>query len=123
MCVKSINIGEAELEIMKVIWRAEEPIGSAAIGEAVKGKGWKRTTIATFLAHLTEKGAIGAERRGKAWYYTPILTEKEYRRTQVKKLVKNVFNGSARDLVASLFEEKALSDDDVEELKSIFKED
>lgn len=51
------------------------------------------------------------------------MTEKEYRRTQVKKLVKNVFNGSARDLVASLFEEKALSDDDVEELKSIFKED
>ncbi len=123
MCTKGINIGEAELEIMKAIWRAEEPIGSAAIGEAVKGKGWKRTTIATFLAHLAEKGAIGAERRGKAWYYTPILTEKEYRRMQVKKLVKNVFNGSARDLVASLFEEKALSDDDVEELKSIFKED
>lgn len=67
MCTKGINIGEAELEIMKAIWRAEEPIGSAAIGEAVKDKGWKRTTIATFLAHLAEKGAIGAERRGKAW--------------------------------------------------------
>ena len=64
MCTKGINIGEAELEIMKAIWRAEEPIGSAAIGEAVKDKGWKRTTIATFLAHLAEKGAIGAERRG-----------------------------------------------------------
>lgn len=25
--MKHINIGEAELEIMKVVWKAEEPIG------------------------------------------------------------------------------------------------
>ncbi len=123
MSTKNINIGEGELEIMKVIWKAGEPIGSTAIGKAVEEKGWKRTTIATFLARLVDKGALAAERRGKAWYYTPLLTEKEYRKSQVKNLVKNVFGGSARDLVASLFEEKALSDSDIEELKSIFKED
>lgn len=123
MSTKNINIGEAELEIMKVIWKADEPIGSAAIGKAVEEKGWKRTTIATFLVHLVDKGALAAERRGKAWYYTPLLTENEYRKSQVKNLIKNVFGGSARDLVASLFEEKALSDSDIEELKSIFKED
>lgn len=123
MSTKNINIGEAELEIMKVIWKADEPIGSAAIGKAVEEKGWKRTTIATFLVHLVDKGALAAERRGKAWYYTPLLTESEYRKSQVKNLIKNVFGGSARDLVASLFEEKALSDSDIEELKSIFKED
>ncbi len=123
MSTKNINIGEGELEIMKVIWKADEPIGSTEIGKAVEEKGWKRTTIATFLVHLVDKGALAAERRGKAWYYTPLLTEKEYRKSQVKNLVKNVFGGSARDLVASLFEEKALSDSDIEELKSIFKED
>lgn len=123
MSIKNINIGEAELEIMKVIWKADEPIGSAAIGKAVEEKGWKRTTIATFLVHLVNKGALAAERRGKAWYYTPLLSEKEYRKSQVKNLLKNVFGGSARDLVASLFEEKVLSDSDIEELKSIFKED
>ena len=48
----NINIGEAELEIMKVVWKAGEPIGSAAFGKAVEEKGWKRTTIATFLARL-----------------------------------------------------------------------
>ncbi len=123
MSTKNINIGEGELEIMKVIWKADKPIGSTAIGKAVEEKGWKRTTIATFLVHLVDKGAIAAERRGKAWYYTPLLTEREYRKSQVKNLVKNVFEGSARNLIVSLFEEKALSDSDIEELKSIFKED
>ena len=86
--MKHINIGEAELEIMKVVWKADEPIGSTAIGKAVEEKGWKRTTIATFLARLVEKGALSAERRGKAWYYTPILTAKEYKKSQVKILLK-----------------------------------
>ena len=79
-----INVGEAELEIMKVIWKAKKSIGSTEIGKGVEGHGWKRTTIATFLARLVDKGAISAERRGKALYYTPIITAKEYKKAQVK---------------------------------------
>ena len=118
----NINIGEAELEIMKVVWKADEPIGSAAIGKAVEEKGWKRTTIATFLARLVEKGALSAERRGKAWYYAPILTAKEYKKSQVKSLIKNLFDGSAENLVAALFEEEQFSDKDIRELKAIFED-
>ncbi len=120
MSTENINIGEAELEIMKVVWKANEPIGSAAIGKAVEGKGWKRTTIATFLARLVEKGALSAERRGKSWYYTPILTAKEYKKSQVKNLIKNLFDGSAQNLVASLFEEEQFSENDIKELRAIF---
>ncbi len=118
----NINIGEAELEIMKVVWEADEPIGSAAIGKAVEEKGWKRTTIATFLARLVEKGALSAERRGKAWYYTPRLTAKEYKKSQVKSLIKNLFDGSAENLVAALFREEQFSDKDIKELKAIFED-
>ena len=119
--MKHINIGEAELEIMKVVWKADEPIGSTAIGKAVEEKGWKRTTIATFLARLVEKGALSAERRGKAWYYAPILTAKEYKKSQVKNLIQNLFDGSAENLVAALFEEEQFSEKDIQELKAIFE--
>ena len=120
MCME-ISIGKAELEIMKVLWKSKKPLSSAEIGKAVENHGWKRTTIATFLARLVDKGAISAEQQGKSLYYTPIITAKEYKKSQVKSLIKNVFDGSAQDLVASLFEEKALTDKDIEELKSIFK--
>ncbi len=122
MSGRNMNIGDAELEIMKVIWSAEEPISSAEIGNAVESRGWKRTTIATFLSRLTDKGAISAEKRGKTMYYKPVITAKEYRKLQIKNLIKNVFDGSSRDLIASLFEENTLSDDDIAELKSIFND-
>ncbi len=122
MSAENMNLGGAELEIMKVVWKAKEPIGSAAIGKAVESKGWKRTTIATFLARLVEKGALSAEKRGKAWYYTPLLSAKAYKKSQVKQLIKNLFDGSAQDLVASLFEEEHFSEQDIKELKAIFED-
>ncbi len=116
-----ITIGEAELEVMKVIWKSKDAISSAQICKAVSDHGWKRTTVTTFLARLVEKGALSAEKIGKSMYYTPIITAKQYKKAQVKSLLKNVFDGSAQDLVASLFEEKALSDNDIAELKAIFE--
>ena len=120
--MKNISIGDAELEIMKVIWNAKEPITSLDIAKEVENKGWKKTTIATFLTRLTEKGALCAEKKGKLYYYSPLITEKEYRKSQTKNLIKSLYNGSIKDFAVALFEEQKLSDKEIEELRSIFEE-
>jgi len=120
--MKNISIGEAELEIMKVIWGAGEPVTSLYIGKKVEEKGWKKTTIATFLTRLVEKGALVAQKQGKLYYYTPEISEREYRRSQTKNLIKTLYNGSVREFAVSFFEEQKLSDKDIEELKAIFED-
>ena len=120
--MKNISIGDAELEIMKVIWKSKEPITSLDIGKEVEDKGWKKTTIATFLTRLVEKGALSAEKQGKLYYYTPVITEKEYKKSQTKNLIKTLYNGSVRDFAVSFFEEQNLSDEDIQELKAIFED-
>ena len=120
----NINIGEAELEIMKVLWQASEPVNTQYINEAVEKRGWKRTTISTFLARLVQKEAVLSEKRGKSFYYTPLISQKEYRKSQTKNLIANLYNGSVKDFALSLFEEEKLSDEDINELRAIFdKED
>ncbi len=119
--MKNISIGYAELEIMKVIWKSEEPVTSLDIGKEVEEKGWKKTTIATFLARLVEKGALSADKQGKLYYYTPLITEKEYRKSQTKNLIKTLYNGSVRDFAVAFFEEQKLSDKDIEQLRTIFE--
>ena len=120
--MKNISIGDAELEIMKVIWTSKEPITSLDIGKEVEDKGWKKTTIATFLARLVEKGALSADKQGKLYYYTALITEKEYRKSQTKNLIKTLYNGSVRDFAVSFFEEQKLSDKDIQELKAVFED-
>ena len=120
--MKNISIGDAELEIMKVIWQAKEPITSLEIGKAVEEKGWKKTTIATFLTRLVEKGALQAEKNGKLYYYTPSLTEKEYRKSQTRNLIQSLYHGSVREFAVALFEEEKLSNEEIKELRAIFDE-
>ena len=60
----NITLGDSELEIMKILWKATNPITSVEIGEAVSYRSWKKTTISTFLTRLTEKGAISAKKQG-----------------------------------------------------------
>ena len=120
--MNNISIGSAELEIMKVIWKAKAPITSLDIGKEVEDKGWKKTTIATFLTRLVEKGVLSADKQGKLYYYTPLITENEYRKSQTKNLIKTLYNGSVRDFAVSFFEEQKLSDKDIQELKAIFED-
>ena len=120
--MNNISIGSAELEIMKVIWKAKEPITSLDIGKEVEDKGWKKTTIATFLTRLVEKGVLSADKQGKLYYYTPLITENEYRKSQTKNLIKTLYNGSVREFAVSFFEEQKLSDKDIQELKAIFED-
>ncbi len=117
------GLTKAETEIMRVIWKAGEPMAASEIGRLVESKGWKRTTIATFLAKLVEKGALTAERRGRALYYTAKISQKEYKRGQAQRLIRTVFGGSAKELVASLAEEGGLSDEDIAELREIFNKE
>lgn len=120
--MKNMNIGDAELEIMKVIWKANEPVTSLDIGKEVEDKGWKKTTIATFLTRLVEKGALSAEKNGKLYYYSPLISEKKYRKSRTKNLIKTLYNGSVRDFAVALFEEQKLTDKDIAELRAIFED-
>ncbi len=122
MTSKSNTIGEAELEIMKVLWRAGKPVNTQYINEAVEEKGWKRTTISTFLTRLVQKGALSCEKQGKSYYYTPLISQSEYRMSQTKHLIKSLYNGSVKEFAVSLFEEETLSAGDIRELKAIFED-
>ena len=119
---KNISIGEAELEIMKVLWSSAEHVTTADINAAVADKGWKRTTISTFLGRLAEKGAVVCEKKGNSYLYSPLITKSEYRRTQTQNLIASLYEGSVKDLAVSLFSEQTLSEEDVRELMAFLSE-
>ncbi|MBE6651275.1 MAG: BlaI/MecI/CopY family transcriptional regulator [Ruminococcaceae bacterium] len=120
MSIENINISDSEMEIMVVLWNSKEPITSAEIGKAVEKRGWKKTTIATFLTRLVEKGVVSTEKKGKIYYYTPIIPVEEYRKEKTKSIISNFYHGSVKEFAVSLFENEKLSKEDLEELRAIF---
>lgn len=120
MSIGSIVISEAELEIMKVLWSSDTPVTSLDIGKAVESHGWKKTTIATFLTRLCEKGAIKSEKHGKLYYYTALVPEDTYKKSRTDSLIKSLYHGSVKELAAALFTDERLSEEDIAQLRSIF---
>ena len=115
------KITVSELEVMKLLWRAEEALPVTAIREQLqKAKGWEPATIKTLIARLVAKGAVRQEKR-KLYYYSPLITEKEYSAWATGDLITRLYHGSARELIAALVDSDGLTQDDLDELRQMFK--
>lgn len=114
---KKSPISEAELEIMEVIWDANEPISAYDIRQRLNQKqNWERTTVLTFIRRLVEKGFLHQEKR-EVYYYSANLDKEEYRRKETSQLIEKMYQGSSKNLIAALFEEKSLTSEDITELR------
>ena len=115
------KITGSELEVMKLLWRAEDALPVTEIREKLqKSKGWEPATIKTLVGRLVSKGVVCQEKRN-VFYYSPLITEKEYSAWATEDLITRLYNGSARDLVAALVNSDGLTQEDLDELLQMFK--
>lgn len=112
------SMSESEAEIMRLFWDAEAPMTSAKVIALLEGRGWKPSTIWTFLSRLVEKGLLAAEKKGKTNFYSPAVSEPEYRQAQTLRFLETVHGGSVKSFFAALNGGEALSTDKLEELRS-----
>ena len=122
--MRSVNkISEAELEVMKILWREGKPLCFSEIREELeKTKRWNISTINTLVRRLTHKDAIEAQKHGIA-FYTPNVTETEYIQAEEQIMLDKLHGGSARKFVAALCQTGRLSENDIDEMKKFFKAD
>lgn len=122
MIENSNKISQAELEIMKILWQADEPVSTNDIYKELSEKmGWDRSTVRTLLKRLSEKGAVAAKSL-KVISYIPLVHEKEYRDSQTKNFIERLYGGSAKRLVSSLVENYNLTPADMDELRSLLEQ-
>lgn len=115
------RISDSELEVMRVLWDAACALPIGEIRRALQEKrGWEATTIKTLVQRLVGKGAVAQEKRG-AFYYSPLVSEKEYNDWATERLIHRLYRGSAKSLVAALVQSDELSETDIEELRAMFR--
>ncbi|MTK08152.1 MAG: BlaI/MecI/CopY family transcriptional regulator [Hungatella sp.] len=115
------KISEAEWEIMKLIWKSY-PITSEEIINLLSGRMmWSAQTIKTFITRLIKKEVIGFEKKGRVYYYYPLLSEEECIRSENESFLKKVYDGALNMLFTKFLEEE-LSMDQIEELERILKD-
>jgi BlaI family penicillinase repressor len=116
------HLGDAELEIMEVLWDADEPVTSSYVSEHLKIRStWPISTVMTVLSNLAAKGFVYCDRTTRRNLYTAIVDEKAYKNSETKALVSKLFNNSMSAMISNWAEEEGFSKEDMAQLKSIIE--
>lgn len=113
------KISNAELDVMKILWKKGEPVSSTEIRRELQEKNWEKSTVLTLLRRLADKEVISAKKL-EALYYTPNISEAEFVEFQTKDMIDRLYGGSAKSLVAALCNDSKLSETDIDELREYF---
>ncbi len=117
---RSTEPTEAEMRLLRVFWhQGESTMRFTEIAESVD---LARTTVATVLKIMAEKRFVKrVEKDGKsAWRC--LLTRKSTSRKSTQNLIKRLFDGSAKSLVAHLLEDGTLSKSARAEIAKLIEE-
>ena len=122
MSTQKQTITEAEYEIMRLLWDAEGSMTVSDVCERLVGREWTPSTVSTLLQRLSKKGIIGFTKRGKTNCYFPVMKRDEYSMSETKSFLSKLHGGSVKRMVASLYENEEISDDEIDELRKMFLE-
>ena len=121
MNTKSVKISDAELEVMKILWREEQAVSFSDIrAELGDRMGWEKSTIATLLRRLQKKNAVSVQEK-EMHYYVPNIAKEDYVTLKKRSLIDELYDGSTKNFVASLSRSGELTEADIEELKMYFQ--
>ena len=117
------KLGEAELEIMQVIWESDKPVTSNYILKELQGsRKWQLSTLMTSLARLVDKGFAACDRSTGSNLYTSVISENEYKTGASKHFLEKLYRNSIQNMVATLYSNRAIKKSDVEELRKFLDE-
>lgn len=112
------TLPNSELELMMILWKKGEPMTRVEIEEQLpKDRRITKTTVLSFLSRLEEKGFVKVEKEGRNNRYVPLVEEKDYLEQESSTILKRLYDNSVKKFVASLYDGKELSKNQIEELK------
>lgn len=116
--MKYKTLPNSELEIMVIIWKANRPLTRMEIEEHLpEDRQLSKTTVLSFLSRLEEKGFVKTEKQGRNNYYYPLIRAEEYQSQEGSSVLKKLYDNSVKKFVASLYDGKELSKEQIDELK------
>lgn len=117
------KLGEAELEIMQVIWDSGKPVTSNYILKELQGRRkWQLSTLMTSLSRLVDKGFAACDRSMGTNLYTYVISENDYKTKAGKHFLEKLYNNSIQNMVAALYDSKMIADADITELRDFLDE-
>ena len=118
---KQPSLHQSEWQVMEVLWQKPHTLMEmvSALSQSV---GWSKSTVATMVRRMEEKGLISYQEQGKARVFSPNVSLEHVAARETDSLLNRAYKGSLSMLVSNLVQRNGLSQDDIDELYAILKQ-
>ena len=96
------RLGDAELEIMQIVWAQPYTVTSKEILQNLTQRKWKLSTLMTTLARLVDKGFLVCDRSTGTNLYSRKIEENDYKINESRQLLQKLHGNSLQSLVTCL---------------------
>ena|SRR5580704_1875558 len=114
---------ELELQILKVLWRrSPQPVSEVREALAQEERKLAHTSVITTLNTMVRKKYLKRVKNGKAFLFSPLVAEAEISRRMLRDVVNRVFDGSAKAVMLSLFDNEQVDAGELKELRRLINQ-
>ncbi len=118
---KSNTLTEAELRLMKILWRRGESAVTDLVAALPESEPLAYNSVLTTIRILEQKGYVEHRQEGRAFVFSPCVAEDEASRTEVRNVLGRFFGNSREQLVLSLLGDEEISAEELERLKDVIR--
>lgn len=113
------SISESEWEIMNVLWDKAPQTANDIILSLQESTDWKPKTIRTLLDRLVQKDVVGVNKDQRVYTFYPLYSQEECQRAETESFINRIYGGTMKSMLVQFIHEDTLSDDDINELRTI----
>lgn len=101
-------------------------VGPATVREVMnslhdRGRRLAYTTVMTFLARLEQKGFAASDKSGLAFVYRALVSRDRIRKSRLRNLVHQLYDGAVGPLVLQLVKSEHLTHEELTELQKLIE--
>lgn len=112
------ELTRAEEQVMQILWQLKEAMVKEIIDKMPDPKP-AYNTVSTVVRVLEGKGVVDHKAYGNSHVYFPLISEADYKKFTVNKVMSNYFDNSYKSLVSFIADEKKLGVKELDELAEL----
>lgn len=116
-----MNVTKSEWYVMDCLWDKSPQTLMQLVEELKEQVGWSKSTCATMVRRMAEKGLIAYEVDGKTKQFYPLVPKEDIVVKETRDFLKRIYDGSIGMMMNALVDHNDLSDTDIQELRDILK--
>ncbi len=119
------QLSPKELELLECLWSVKKGKSAPKITKMLcekTGQDYAESTVRTFLTRIEKKGYITKEKDGQNYYYSPTVSERDYRMYFHKKYIEENVREEAFDLILELLRHNKFSKKEVKTMKKLLND-